>query len=272
MFVFSSEKIVNFNRILFVLLLLAVLLSIANMVASVDFRGLPKVAYDIQISKVCVIFPTLFTSFGFQGSLHSLTKFCNNDIKMLKIACLWGSLIPAVVYLGWTFSVMAIIYNHQSELFAKMISNGIDVNELITGLSAAADVTFVKRAVVVISALAIVTSIFGVGVALVEDLEMAFNRWNVKMEDRRMKRTISSLLAVLPAVLVAAIVPEAFIKTLSFAGMILAILAIFLPSFLLFKINQPLKMKILNNRAIVLAIVGFGLMLVTCEMASILGI
>ncbi|MDR2766543.1 MAG: hypothetical protein LBB63_03745 [Holosporaceae bacterium] len=269
--VFSSERIVNSNRTLFIFLLLAVLLAIVHMLISVDFNGLPTVAHDIRPAKVCVVLPTLFTSFGFQGSLHSLTKFCGDDVRMLKRSCLWGSVIPAIVYLSWTFCVMAIVFNHQPELFTRMTRSGVDVGELITALGAAADAVFVKRAVVVISTLAIVTSVVGVGVALVEDLEMAFDRWEIPLVRGRRRRVLASLLAVMPSVFVAIVVPEAFIKTLGFAGMILAVLAIFLPSFLLLKIAKPLKIEILSRRSIVCATVAVGVLLVVCEMVSIFG-
>lgn len=95
--VFSSHRIIKFNKQLFVMLLIAVFGSIIAMIFNVDFKMLPQNQHIIQISKCCIL-PTVFMSFGFQGSLHSLTKFCNNDRNLIKNACLYGSIIPAIVY------------------------------------------------------------------------------------------------------------------------------------------------------------------------------
>jgi hypothetical protein len=92
------------------MLLIAVFGSIIAMVFNVDFKTIPQSDHIIQISKCCIILPTLFTSFGFQGSLHSLTKFCDNDRKLIKNACLYGSVIPAIVYIAWTFGVMSLTF------------------------------------------------------------------------------------------------------------------------------------------------------------------
>lgn len=67
------------------MLLFAVFGSIIAMIFNVDFKMLPQNQHIIQISKCCIILPTVFMSFGFQGSLHSLTKFCNNDRNLIKM-------------------------------------------------------------------------------------------------------------------------------------------------------------------------------------------
>jgi tyrosine-specific transport protein len=265
LFVFSSEKIANFNGGLFVVLLTVVLASIVCMLFCVNFEGLPKTASNPQISKICLVLPTLFTSFGFQGSLHSLTKLCGNNRKTIKTACFWGSLIPAIVYLAWTFCVMAAVFNSQPELFSKMVAEGVDVGELITALGNASNAAIVKYATLAISTLAIATSIAGVGIAFVEDIEMAFDRLNVNV-NLKIKRLVSALIAVAPAIFVAIVIPEAFIKTLSFAGMILAVIALFLPSFLFFKIKKPTEI----GRFIVYGLIIFGTLIVGCEIASLM--
>jgi tyrosine-specific transport protein len=266
LFAFSSERLVSFNRKLFVVLLATVLALILCMLIGLDFHSLPKTASAPQFSRMCVILPTLFTSFGFQGSLHSLTKLCDNDRKMIKTACFWGSLIPAIVYLAWTFCVMAAVFNSQPALFAKMVAEGVDVGELIAALGNASGVAIVKSATVSISVLAIATSIAGVGIGFVDDIEMAFDRLNVAV-DAKIKRPVSALIATVPAIFIATVVPEAFIKTLSFAGMILAVIALFLPSFLFFKLKKTERRV---SDFVVYGLVIFGLAIVGCAMASLI--
>ncbi|WP_081497552.1 MULTISPECIES: aromatic amino acid transport family protein [spotted fever group] len=71
------------------------------------------------------------------------------------------------------------------------------------------------------SALAIVTSILGVGVGLCDSLK--------------------------PAYIVAVVVPNAFITILGFAGMILVIIAILLPVYLLYKTISNYYMRNCRN-------------------------
>ncbi|MDR0968495.1 MAG: hypothetical protein LBL99_02545 [Holosporaceae bacterium] len=262
---FSSKRIASFNGTLFVVLSAIVLGAIVCMLIGVNLKNLPLIASAPRISRICVILPTVFTSFGFQGSLHSLTKLCDNDRKMIKTACFWGSLIPAVVYILWTFGVTAVVFNSQPELFAKMVAEGVEVGELISALGFASNVVAVKYATFAISALAIATSILGVGIALVEDMEMAFDRLNVAV-NKEIKRIVAALIAATPATFIAIVVPEAFIKTLSFAGMILAAMALFLPAFLFFKIKKPTGIK----NGVVYGLIVFGLLIVGCEVASLI--
>jgi hypothetical protein len=65
---------------------------------------------------------------------------------------------------------------------------------------------------------------------------------------------------------IAIVVPEAFIKTLSFAGMILAAMALFLPAFLFFRINKPTGIK----NGVFYGLIVFGLLIVGCEVASLI--
>ncbi|MDR1907819.1 MAG: hypothetical protein LBQ43_03055 [Holosporales bacterium] len=266
----SSGKIISINQKLFMTLLTVILFSIICMMFNVTIDSLPHNTNKIMLPQLCVVLPTLFTSFGFQGSLHSITKFCNNDKKMIKTACLWGSFLPAAVYIAWIVGVMTMIHNSQPELFAQMTTQGIGISELIHALCSVSNATIVKSAVFIISVLAIGTSIIGVGLALVDDLDLAIESFDKRLDNVWKKRALSAGLAVVPAVFVAVLVPNAFVKVLSFAGMILAVIAIFLPTFLLCKIKAPLHFEILRRKWLVGLCVGFGVIVVLCELLSII--
>jgi tyrosine-specific transport protein len=264
----SSNKIIGLNQKLFIALLVVTLGAIICMLLKINFTQLPHNANEILLPKLCLILPTLFTSFGFQGSLHSITKFCNNDPKLIKIACFWGSFIPAFLYIAWVVGVITLIFNTHPDLFLRMVSNGIDVNELINALSSVSSANVVKCTVFIISVLAIVTSVIGVGLALVDDLGLALESFNATVTTR-IARWTASAISVIPAVLVAIFIPGAFIKVLSFAGMILAVIAIFLPTFLFFKLKESIKFKILNRKEFIVACVIFGIVIVVCELMNL---
>ncbi|MDR0625367.1 MAG: hypothetical protein LBF72_02890 [Holosporales bacterium] len=297
--VLATDRIISLNHKVFISLVLVIIAAVIGMVLKIDFTALPHNTNAIALPQLCIILPTLFTSFGFQGSLHSVTKFCNNDPKLIKTACFWGSLMPAILYAGWVIGVIALIFGTHPDLFARMAAKGIDVNELVQALCSISDARMVKAVVFVISVLAIVTSLIGVGLALVDDLDLSlgafcgkgkFSKGLAKMVGSASvegdssadttpaqsasavmaRRIWSAIIAVVPSLLIAIWVPNAFVKVLSFAGMILAIIAIFLPAFLLAKIKDPLKFTILNNKPILLSCVLFAVLVVACELASII--
>lgn len=261
---FSSDRIITFNKKLFIALLVLLLCSLIGMIFNVNFVEIPKIYHEIQWPKLFIILPTLFTSFGFQGSLHSLTKFCNNNETLIRRACFWGSLIPAIVYIVWTFGVMALIFNSQPDLFYKMLVQSIDIRELISALCNISNTKFINTAVFIISLLAIATSIIGVGVALVDDLEMTIERSHMAV-DEKIVRPLCAAMAVIPSALIAIIIPGAFVKILSFAGMILSVIAIFLPAFLVSRIKSKIKFRILERKEFIYLIIMFGIIIFMCE-------
>ncbi|MDR0744711.1 MAG: hypothetical protein LBE97_02025 [Holosporales bacterium] len=193
----------------------------------VFFYSLPLHIGDISRTKTwSTVIPIIFTSFGFQGSLHTLTKFANNEKEIIRKACLFGSIIPAVVYCLWVTCVLAIIYNSTPDSFSKMLIQPIEVSELIHILDETTEIKIIQPVVWIVSFLAIMTSVVGVGLAFKEILEKDL----VKKISGKIQRNIAAtMLMIMPATLVAIFVPNAFIRVLSFAGIILVIISIIIP-------------------------------------------
>lgn len=166
---------------------------------------------------------------------------------------------------------MSLTFNSQPELFFKMASQGIDIDELIMALSNISNATFIKTSVFIISLLAIFTSIIGVRIALIEDLAMITERNQIHIMEKA-RRYICSAIAIIPSVFIAIIVPKAFVQVLSFAGMILSVIAIFLPSFLLFKISKKVEFKPIKSKTLIFLVIIFGISIVICEILSLVNI
>ncbi|MDR0742640.1 MAG: hypothetical protein LBE98_04225 [Puniceicoccales bacterium] len=163
---------------------------------------------------------------------------CNNNIKLLKTACLWGSIIPAIVYVIWMCSVICLLSAKFPESFAALVSKNMEVSELINLLAVACNWGFVRTLLLAISATAIATSIFGVSLCLKDDFYTFFS----KILDRKASVVASCLCMVVPGCFVAIFIPNAFIHVLSFAGMLLVVIAIFIPILLLGKVRQSFKL------------------------------
>ena len=132
-----------------------------------------------------------------------------------------------------------------------MVSESVDISEMISCLTHIADMQYLRGMFWIISLLALLTSIIGVGIAVFDD-------WSQKLNKAK-----STVISVIPSALVAIFVPNAFIKILGLSGMILVVLAIFLPVFLYVKMEKRLaNLKIDKTRSIGLIILTiFGVMI-----------
>ena len=119
---------------------------------------------------------------------------------MLKTAFLFGSLIPAIVYIIWTCSILIVAHHNNPTFYQQMITSNVAVRDL----SNIAKWPSVQLLVWIISALAIVTSILGVG--LCDSLKTMFMNSIPNVV----------IVTILPAYIVAVVVPNAFIIILGF--------------------------------------------------------
>jgi tyrosine-specific transport protein len=227
------------NRMLFVSLLAIVCVLITGLVLSVEWSNLPLFSEQYtSIPAWASLLPVVFTSFGFQVIFHTLTNYCDKDAKMLKQAFFWGSLIPAIIYILWTSSILNAVHHENPEFYAQMAQGKAGVGELIQVLSNVSDWQAIQLMVWWISFLAIATSVIGVGVGLFDSIRRMLDR---AIFDPKMRKAAAAIATTLPAYLTVIFVPNAFITVLGFAGMILAIIAVLLPAYLLWKL-KPKKL------------------------------
>jgi tyrosine-specific transport protein len=257
---FASSDVLSINKYSCFILMGMVIFTAATAYTKIKFTSLSLTTGAVICSNVYVVLPILFTSFGFHGSLHSLTKFCNNDSKMIQKACLWGSSIAASIYFTWYVSITLLLRSvHENSL------NPLHVHEWLALLKSLIPGYLIEGLVV----FTISTSMIGVGIALMDDLHRLADRCHLKCRPMA-RRILLSGLTVLPAIIVALWIPEAFINVLSFSGCILAILAIMLPLFLLSKISGRLHFSVLNSGTWRICLWLFSIGIVVCECLHLL--
>jgi tyrosine-specific transport protein len=204
------------------------------------------------------ILPVIFTAFGFHGMIHALTDYCQNDARVLKRAFFWGSLIPAVIYILWTVGVLGTIHGADPAFYHTMATKGVEVGDLVRELTELSHTPWLKTMIWAGMVLKFTLSIMGVGLSLREALKP------LKPFQNRSQTTLSAL-CVFPPLLVAYLIPNAFIAVLGFAGMILVIIALFLPLYLLQTVKKPLTFPVLNNRWILMGLWIVGGLTVCAE-------
>jgi tyrosine-specific transport protein len=240
-FIISSKLIIKVNKYIFILMMFIIIAGIAALTLNTHIKFLPMHSHGIfQMKQWSIVLPVIFTSFGFHGSLHSMTNFVENDKKLIKRACLFGSIIPVFVYSLWVICTLTIISNSDSASFSKMLASPIDVCELVSILSNVTGIRMVQHVAWLVSFFAIFTSIMGVGLSLNDILKKDLEKMELfKKGNNRNKLNILAILSsLIPTTIIAIIVPNAFIKVLNFSGIILAIIAIILPVFLFIKMKK----------------------------------
>lgn len=252
------------NRLLFAGLLAVIALLIGGLALAVDWSRLPWFSEEsTHLSAWAALIPVVFTSFGFQVIFHTLANYCHLDAKKLKQAFLWGSLIPAIVYILWTSSVLSVVYQDNPDVYIRMAEGNIEIGELILVLSSIAKWQSVQLLIWWISILAIATSVLGVGVGLCEALKEMLGKM---IPHQWLQTMLAAIITVLPAYLAAIYVPNAFIAALGFAGMILAVIAILLPAYLFRQTKkQNLHYPELKAKGLIRISVAVGVIVILCE-------
>ena len=174
--------------------------------------------------------PIIFTSFGFYVVIPSLVQYLNGDFKKLKSVFIIGSAIPLVIYLIWELAVLGSIDNHT---FATILKKNSGLEGLLLAIREIQESSFVKIAMNVFAAAAILTSFWGVTLSLYHYIkDLAKHRPSIK------KPITSLTLTFLPPLVFALFYPDGFIIALGYASISLVILALVMPMLMLQKAQK----------------------------------
>lgn len=263
-FLLASEVIIHINKFLFVALFGSLMTLIFTLFVQTPIDFIPQHSDSIKLNEWSTLVPVVFTSFGFQGSIHSMTKFCKNDRELIKKACFLGSLIPAVVYIAWTAAILLVVANTDPQFFQLMLKGkATDVGQLVAVLSRAVSSKSIHAIVWLVSISSILTSIFGVGVSL---LDIFQHEW-------KMPKWKSLIWIVFAPASVSIFIPNAFIRILNVSGVILAIIAIIVPIAISWKMQKIGNLKcnlLLNNKVLTVGAFICGTLIVSLGIMDIL--
>lgn len=272
------------NRLLFFGLIAALVIVIIGVGFHLDIHRLPIVSDKLGHFKESwlLILPIVFTSFGFQLSIPSIIDYLGLNAEGIQKSLLWGSLIPAVVYVLWSFVTLGAIFQFDEALYVESTMNGTEVGHFIGALSHATQWPGLRYMSWVVTILAIVTSAIGVGLGLK-------HFWKEKISESELGRSLAStntkkeLIAgtgtVVIPYLISIVFKDAFMQALAFAGLNLLTLAVLVPLYLLVKsdktegskgIESNFPYRLLENRGFRLLLFMFGLIILMSELINII--
>ena len=228
-FVIISTKVVDgFNRLLFFVMLAALVVVMFVMFPKASVQNLMAMPLDNAL--IISAAPIFFTSYGFHGSIPSLVKYMEGDVRGLRIAIVAGSAITLVGYILWQLSTHGVL--SQSE-FTQILKEKPTIYGLIEACRRITGSEIIASAVQLFSALALVTSFLGVALGLFDCTEDMLR----KGLHINAGRLLLGAITFLPPVLFAYFYPD-FIAALGYAGQMFAFFAVVLPVGLVWKARR----------------------------------
>ncbi|QUJ66160.1 tyrosine transporter [Photobacterium sp. GJ3] len=207
------------NRMLFAAMVLMLAMTLITLVPGISLDNLASVGSDNKIALVKTS-SVLFTSFGFMVVIPSLVTYNHEATqKQLRNMVIVGSLIPLVSYLFWLYAAIG-------NLSPEQLIGFQDVSELITALSV--NRSGMQLILSVFTGLALLTSFLGVAMALFDQNADTF----------RQNRAVTYVLTFILPMLGALLAANQFLSVLSYAGIILVFLAVFVPMAMTLKVRQ----------------------------------
>lgn len=175
------------------------------------YLGVPHIQFERllkgEMKYSLIAFPVIFTAFGYQGIVPSITFYLKKNVKAIRLAILIGSFIPFLVYIFWEGLILGIV--PQSFLTTALIKgqNAVTPFQEVLGRQ---KITFVGQA---FGFFAIATSLLGVTLGLRDFLADGLR---IK-KDNKGKALLCSLIFI-PPVILGIYCPTIFLKALNLAG------------------------------------------------------
>ena len=227
LFIMKPNVFNNLNSLLVSILLILIACAVCSMTATTTLC-VDNINWSFKT--IMPFLPIIFTSFGVQNVCPFVAKTIGlDDIKSIKKAFFIGLLITAVIYAVWIYATLARIYVYDNALYQNILNGGVDVGMLVNSLCNSANFKFVAVVLKLLSLFAIVTSATGTGIGLISSLK--------EIKYCNNKYTIILCVIGIPTMLTM-LVQNAFLRILSFGGMIATTFVIFMPVYLNLKISN----------------------------------
>ena len=220
----GTSSVDRVNRILFTGKIVAMLLVLFFLAPNVTESYL--LSMPLKQGLIVAAIPVIFTSFGFHGSIPAIVNYLDGDTKSLRKAIIIGSAIPLIIYVFWQLVTLGVL--SQTEL----VQNS-GLTALIGHLAVKVHHSNLSKVIGIFADLALLTSFLGVSLGLFE-----FLGDTLRKSTGTINRPVASVITFLPPLVFALFYPQGFIMALGYAAIALAVLAIFLPIFMVVKVRQ----------------------------------
>lgn len=239
------------NRALFFIMIASLAISLVILLPDIRFTNLTH-AVSSDKTELIKTSTVLFTSFGFMVVIPSLVAYNHEaDDKQLRNMVILGSMIPLICYLSWLFAVVGNLRPDQLGQFSN-------VSELILAFEDTSP--WIGTILSVFTGLALLTSFFGVAMSLYNQNRDMFS------QNKFVTYVLTFILPLVGALLAA----DQFLAVLSYAGIILVFLAVFIPLTMVYVIRryglEPMRYQAEGGKVMLLFSLGFGVFLIASQL------
>jgi tyrosine-specific transport protein len=203
--------------------------------------------------------PVVLTSFGYHIIIPSLATYVHHDKKSLYKIVIFGSLIALIINVLWQFLVLGTVPLEGANSLKEAWLHGRPA----TGpLATIIQSPWVKTSAYIFSFFAIITSFLGVGLSLSDFLTDGF-----RLKRGIKGRLLAILLTFIPPLLFVFSYERGFLMALEYAGAFVAILLIFLPAMMAWKLDSKAFYKTPKGRILLSGTIGFSIIIVLINLA-----
>lgn len=205
-------------------------------------------------SKSTLALSVIITSFGYHIIIPSLTTYMNHDRKHLAWTLVIGSIIPLIVYIMWEFLVLGVVPLAGENSLTDAWKQGLSATEPLSKIIKS---KWLGIGAKFFSFFAVVTSFLGVSLSLSD-----FLTDGLKLKKTWEGRLIAVFLTFIPPIIFVFSSNRGFIVALEYAGSCVAILLIFFPSVMVWKLKRPKFYKSLLAKAFVVVAILFAILII----------
>lgn len=167
------------------------------------------------------------TSFGWATLIPSLRIYFAGDIKKLKKAIIIGSTIPLICYIIWDAAIMGVLPLSGEHSLIAILNSSNSTGSLVSAISTTigtSSVTFLTR---LFTSICVLTSFLGVALCLTD-----FLADGLRLEKKGTGNIVIHAITFIPALCIAILFPNIFIRALGYAGIYCAVLLVLLPAWM----------------------------------------
>jgi tyrosine-specific transport protein len=239
-----SDQLINFyNKLAFSIKILVFCGIFLILVKSFEYEILAA-NLKLESEGFLTSLPIFITSFGFHSSAPFLFKKFGE--KNYRKSVILGTTVTLLLYLSWIILIFGLIAKE------KIVSNSLE--EFLSILNQTIVNPLLLQGLKIFYNLAIITSLFGVSIGLMDFLGEKLRNQN---------RLLLSGLVFFPPMLFNFLNKNLFLQALTFAGIVLTFLALFIPTILAW------KNKVINKVLLILLMI-FSLLVISGEMIAFL--
>lgn len=234
------------NRILMFGLVISFLLLVAFLPSHINPANLTHVDWAPSV----IAIPVVITSFGYHIIIPTLTTYMNHDKKHLRLTLLIGSLLPLIIYLVWQVLIIGVVPLEGKVSLVTAWKLGVSSTEPL--------IMIIQQKWISVGArffmfFAIVTSFLGVSLSLSDFLTDGLN-----IKKNWEGRLLACFLVFVPPLVFVFTYQRGFIIALQYAGAFVAVLLIFLPAIMAWKLKVPKFYQTMKAKVLMVCVMLFA--------------